>query len=243
MHNPVMAALDLPAAAALALAREIAPQVGGFKVGGELFTAEGPAVVREVKALRRPVFLDLKFHDIPNTVAAAVRSAVRLEVDLLTVHASGGSAMLRAAEEAARDEARRLARPPPVVLGVTVLTSLDDAALAEVAGEASVARQVERLARLAVAAGLRGLVCSPHELRALRGVLPAGFTLVTPGIRPGGGGGDDQKRTMTPAEARSLGAAWLVIGRPIYAAANPAAAAAAIAAEVDGTPGGPTLRM
>ncbi|MFN0066088.1 MAG: orotidine-5'-phosphate decarboxylase [Limisphaerales bacterium] len=231
MQNPVMAALDVPSGSeALALAREIAPHVGGFKVGGELFTAEGPAVVRDVKELGRPVFLDLKFHDIPNTVAAAVRSAVRLGVDLLTVHTAGGSAMLRAAEEAARDEARRLARPAPVVLGVTVLTSMDDATLAEVAGGASVARQVEVLARLAVTAGLRGLVCSPHELRALRGLLPAGFTLVTPGIRPGSsGGGDDQKRTMTPVEALSLGATWLVIGRPIYAAENRAAAARMIA--------------
>lgn len=225
-----MAALDVPAGdQALALARAVAGAVGGFKIGGELFTAEGPAVVRAVKELGRPLFLDLKFHDIPNTVAAAVRSAVRLGVDLLTIHAAGGSAMMRAAEEAAGDEARRLGRAAPVVLGVTVLTSMDDAALAEVANETSVARHVERLARLAVTAGLRGLVCSPHELRALRGVLPPGFTLVTPGIRPGAGGGDDQKRTMTPAEARSLGATWLVIGRPIYAAANPAVAAREIA--------------
>lgn len=232
MRNPVLAALDVPAGeAALKLARAVAPHVGGFKIGSELFTAEGPVIVQEVRALGRPVFLDLKFHDIPNTVAAAVRTAARWGVDLLTIHTAGGATMMRAAQAAAEAAALEAGRPAPVVLGVTVLTSLDDAALVEVVpGAGGVAAQVERLARLAVAAGLRGLVCSPHELPALRAWLPEGFTLVTPGIRPGGGGGDDQRRTLTPAEAVARGATWLVIGRPIYAAPDPAAAAAAIAA-------------
>lgn len=231
MRNPIIAALDVPTAEqALALAARIAPCVAAFKVGSELFTAAGPDIVRRLRSLGAAVFLDLKFHDIPNTVARAVAAAVRLDVQMLTVHASGGFAMLRAAEEAARQTARELGRDAPLVLGVTVLTSADSNTLAEVGCDPSPARQVERLAQLAVRAGLRGLVCSPLEIVALRQLLPEGVQLVAPGIRTGGESPDDQKRTLTPREALEAGADWLVIGRPIYAAPDPRAAAERILA-------------
>lgn len=229
MRNPIIVALDVPTAEqALALARDVAPAVGAFKIGGELFTAAGPDIVQRVRDLGAGVFLDLKYHDIPNTVAKAVAAAVRLDVQMLTVHASGGGAMLRAAEESARQTAAQSGRHPPLVLGVTVLTSLDGSALAEIGGDTNVGRQVERLAGLAVRSGLRGLVCSPLEIAALRQFLPDQVQLVTPGIRTGAEQADDQKRTLTPREAIAAGATWLVIGRPIYAAPHPRAAAEAI---------------
>jgi orotidine-5'-phosphate decarboxylase len=160
MRNPIIVALDVPTAeAGVELAGRLAPVVGAFKIGSELFTVAGPGMVRSLRALGLPVFLDLKFHDIPNTVAKAVDAAVRLDVQMVTVHTSGGLAMLQAAEQAAQGTARLLNRPPPLVLGVTVLTSLDDAGLAEVGVTATTPQQVERLARLAARAGLRGLVC------------------------------------------------------------------------------------
>jgi orotidine-5'-phosphate decarboxylase len=180
------------------------------------------------------VFLDLNFHDIPNTVAKAVAAAARLDVQMLTIHTSGGREMMRAAEESAQTTASKLGRPAPLVLGVTVLTSLDGNALAEIGLETNVGRQVERLANLAVKAGLRGLVCSPLELTALRQVLPSEIQLVTPGIRTrlgeasGAEKADDQKRTLSAREAMDAGASWLVIGRPICAAPDPRAAAEAI---------------
>lgn len=235
MHNPIIVALDLPdSAAALRLAELVAPAVGAFKIGKELFTAAGPEVVRRIRATGASVFLDLKFHDIPNTVARAVESAVALDVQMLTVHTSGGSAMMRAAEEAAQSAAARHNRPAPLVLGVTVLTSMDAGDLAEIGIEATPAAQVERLAILAAQSGLRGLVCSPLELVSLRRLLPATMQLVTPGIRPAGADKGDQKRTLTPAEALRAGANWLVIGRPITAAPDPRAAAEAIRASLDG---------
>lgn len=225
-NNPILAALDVPTAEqALQLARDLAPVVGGFKIGKELFVSAGPAIVRRVRDTGAGVFLDLKFHDIPNTVAKAVAAAVRLDVQLLTVHTSGGSEMMRAAEQAAQQTAQQSGRNAPVVLGVTVLTSHDANTLAEIGCEANVGRQVERLASLAVKSGLRGLVCSPLEIVALRRMLPASVQLVTPGIRTGAEQADDQKRTLTPPEAMTAGANWLVIGRPIYAAENPQAAA------------------
>ena len=225
-RNPIIAALDVPSAEqALKLAREIAPAVGAFKIGAELFTAAGPDIVRRVRATGASVFLDLKFHDIPNTVAKAVASATRLDVQMLTIHTSGGAEMIRAAEESAQQTARQSGRDAPLVLGVTVLTSSDAGTLAEIGCETNVARQVERLAGLAVKAGLRGLVCSPLEIAALRQILPANVQLVTPGIRTGAEKADDQKRTLSPREALDAGANWLVIGRPIYAAENPRAAA------------------
>jgi len=225
-RNPIIAALDVPSAEqALKLAREIAPAVGAFKIGGELFTSTGPDIVKKIRATGAAVFLDLKFHDIPNTVAKAVASAVRLDVQMLTIHANGGDEMMRAAEKSAQDTAKSLGRPAPLVLGVTVLTSSNSETLAETGCEPSVGRQVERLAQLAVKSGLRGLVCSPLEIADLRRILPAHIQLVTPGIRTGAEKTDDQKRTLTPREAIQAGANWLVIGRPIYAAENPRAAA------------------
>lgn len=226
VQNPIIAALDVPIAEqALKLAREIAPTVGAFKIGSELFTSGGPDIVRRVRDTGASVFLDLKFHDIPNTVAKAVASAVRLDVQMLTIHASGGEEMMRAAENSAQQIALQSGRNAPLVLGVTVLTSSDNSTLSEIGCEPNVGRQVERLASLAVKAGLRGLVCSPLEIVGLRQILSAGVQLVTPGIRTGAEKSDDQKRTLTPREALDAGASWLVIGRPIYAAENPRAAA------------------
>ena len=231
MRNPIILALDVPEIeSARRLVRELAPVVGAFKIGKELFVATGPDLVREIRATGASVFLDLKFHDIPNTVAKAVASAVRLDVQILTVHASGGHEMLAAAEEAAQQTAQQRASEAPLVLGVTVLTSMDNENLAEIGVSSNVGQQVERLAMLAAKSGLRGLVCSPLEIAALRQIIPAKMQLVTPGIRPGGGGGDDQKRTLSPREAMEAGASWLVIGRPIYQAANPRKAAQEILA-------------
>ena len=225
-HNPIIAALDVPTAEqALKLAEQIAPAVGAFKIGKELFVAAGPDIVRRVRATGAAVFLDLKFHDIPNTVAKAVAAAVRLDVQMLTLHTSGGGEMMRAAEKSAQDTAKFLGQPAPLVLGVTVLTSMDGNGLTEIGCQADVAHQVERLAALAVSSGLRGLVCSPLEIAALRQILPKHVQLVTPGIRTGAEKADDQKRTLTPRDAIRAGASWLVIGRPIYAAENPRAAA------------------
>ena len=226
IQNPIIAALDVPTAEqALKLAEQIAPAVGAFKIGKELFVAAGPDIVRRVRATGVSVFLDLKFHDIPNTVAKAVASAVRLDVQMLTIHTSGGGEMMRAAEKSAQDTAKSHGLSAPLVLGVTVLTSSNNDTLAEIGCEADTEKQVSRLALLAVKSGLRGLVCSPLEIVALRKILPAHIQLVTPGIRTGAEKADDQKRTLTPHEAIQAGASWLVIGRPIYAAENPRLAA------------------
>ena len=224
--NPIILALDVPSVeTALSLARDLAPVLGAVKIGSELFTGGGPRIVQDIRALGLNDFLDLKFHDIPNTVAKAVAAAVRLDVQMLTIHAGGGSEMMHAAEKAARETSDQLGRPAPLILGVTVLTSLDSNAIAEVGYQANVGYQVERLAKLAVSCGLRGLVCSPLEVVDLRQFLPGEMQLVTPGIRPGNSQEDDQKRTLTPKEALAAGANWLVIGRPIYAAKDPRRAA------------------
>lgn len=229
MPNPILVALDVPQAdKAATLARDLAPAVGGFKIGSELFTIAGPDFVRQVRATGAHVFLDLKYHDIPNTVAKAVAAATRLNVQMLTVHTSGGEEMMRAAEQSARHTAAELGFDPPIVLGVTVLTSMDGIALEQIGVGANVGRQVERLASLAVKAGLRGLVCSPLEIIALRQTIPADVQLVTPGIRAASDSSDDQKRTLSAPEAMRAGANWLVIGRPIYGAKDPRAAAQAI---------------
>ncbi len=233
MQNPVIVALDVPSPErALALAAELAPVVGAFKIGGELFTSAGPDIVRRLRDTGAAVFLDLKFHDIPNTVAQSVTAAVRLDIQMLTIHTSGGRAMMAAAETAATQAAAAAGRPAPLVLGVTVLTSMDEPALREIGVPATPAAQVERLGALAVQAGLRGLVCSPLEITALRRLLPAHVQLVTPGIRTGAEKADDQKRTLSPREALAAGANWLVIGRPIYAAPQPRAAAEQILASL-----------
>jgi orotidine-5'-phosphate decarboxylase len=233
MQNPVIVALDVPTAeAALQLATQLAPVVGAFKIGGELFTGAGPDIVRRIRATGGNVFLDLKFHDIPNTVAKAVAAATRLDVQMLTIHTSGGVEMMRAAEQAAKETAAQCGRPAPLVLGVTVLTSMEGSTLGEIGLQPDVGQQVDRLAKLAVKAGLRGLVCSPLEIATLRKALPASVQLVTPGIRTGKEKADDQKRTITAREAMAAGASWLVVGRPIYAAENPRAAAEAILASL-----------
>jgi orotidine-5'-phosphate decarboxylase len=227
VHNPIIVALDVPTPElALNLAKRVAPVVGAFKIGSELFTAGGPYIVRQIRSTGVPVFLDLKFHDIPNTVAYAVAAATLLDIQMLTVHASGGSDMMRVAEESAQKTAREAGRTAPLVLGVTVLTSMNASTLSEIGSDANVGRQVENLAKLAVKAGLCGLVCSPLEIADLRKVLPANIQLVTPGIRTGEPmKGDDQKRTLSPSQALKAGANWIVIGRPISAAEDPRAAA------------------
>lgn len=230
MKNPIIVALDVDSPeTAVKLAQELSPYASAFKIGSELFTRAGPEIVRRIRGLGAAVFLDLKFHDIPNTVAKAVAAATRLDVQMMTVHASGGSAMMKAAEESAQREAMQMGRPAPLVLAVTVLTSFDSDELSLVGVASDVGRQVERLAALAVGAGLRGLVCSPLEITDLRQILPREMHLVTPGIRSTGQDPtDDQKRIMSAKEALTAGASRLVIGRPIYGAPNPAAAAEAI---------------
>jgi orotidine-5'-phosphate decarboxylase len=226
MSNPIIVALDVPNVdKALALAEQVAPAVGAFKIGSELFTSAGPDIVRRIRKTGAAVFLDLKFHDIPNTVARAVAAATRLDVQMLTIHTSGGPEMMRAAEAAAQETAKALGRPAPLVLGVTVLTSMDGNELSAVGLPPNPGKQVERLAALAAGSGLRGLVCSPLELAALRQSLPSSMQLVTPGIRGPGDDAGDQKRTLSAAEALAAGANWLVIGRPVCAAENPRAAA------------------
>ena len=228
----VLVALDLPGAAeALAMADELRGAVGGFKVGSELFTAAGPDVVRALVARGDRVFLDLKFHDIPTTVAGAIRSAASLGVWMANVHASGGLPMLDAAREAADRAAggdgRRM-----LVVAVTALTSLDGAALASVGVAAAPVDHVRRLAALAQAAGLDGVVASAQEASALRRAMGPEFLIVTPGIRAAGAAADDQQRTATPAGANAAGSSYLVIGRPITAASDPRRAAEAIVDEM-----------
>ena len=214
-------------------ARATRGAVSGVKVGLEFFNAHGPAGVAEIAALGAPLFLDLKFHDIPNTVAGAVRAVAPLKPMILNLHAAGGTAMMRAALDAARDSAARLGAAPPKLIAVTVLTSLGDADLAEL-GQPGASDQVRRLAALTRDCGLDGVVCSPHEVAALRRDLGRDFLLVVPGVRPAWAAAGDQKRIMEPRQAMEAGADYLVIGRPITAAADPAAAARRIVAELSG---------
>jgi orotidine-5'-phosphate decarboxylase len=212
-------------------ARQIVQAIGEaattYKIGKQLFTAEGPQVVRDLVASGRKVFLDLKYHDIPNTAAAAVRSAAELGVSMMTVHASGGSKMLRAAVEAASQTSAK-----PMLLAVTVLTSLSDSDLQELGIAENVLTQVLRLGALARAAGCGGLVASAQETRELRKALGEGFAIVTPGVRPAGASAGDQARVVTPKEAIAAGATYLVVGRPILEAPDPAKAAQQIADEI-----------
>ena len=212
-----------------------------FKVGLELFTAEGPALFKKLKVLRKGIFLDLKLHDIPNTVAGAVRSAVRHGVQMMTVHASGGRDMMARAAEAARETAEAEKVERPLLLGVTILTSLKSAELDEVGMKPDVAEQVLRLTGLAKSAGMDGVVCSPQEIEIIRKEHGRDLLIVTPGIRPAWAAAQDQKRTMTPAEAVRKGADYLVIGRPITGAASPGDAFARIVEELE-RPDNPTDR-
>jgi orotidine-5'-phosphate decarboxylase len=216
---------------AQALLARLHPALRAVKIGKQLFVSAGPELARKLAAGGLRVFLDLKFHDIPNTVAQAVREAVKLGASLIDVHASGGAAMMRAAADAAAGEAARLGAARPKVLAVTVLTSLDDAALAETGVRGTVEDQVVRLAALAREAGLDGVVASPREIAAVRAACGKDFLIVTPGIRSGGAA-DDQARTLTAGEAIRAGADFLVVGRPVIGAPDPAAAFARLAGEI-----------
>ena len=226
----LIVALDVPAADdALRLVDRLAGRVGLFKIGSQLFTAAGPEIVRAVVARNQKVFLDLKYHDIPNTVAAAVKSAFRLGISLLTLHGLGGRAMLEAAAAARPAVGLRL-------LAVTVLTSHDEASLSEVGLSGPLFDSVRRLARLAKDAGIDGVVASPHEVGLIREACGEAFLIVTPGIRRAGAQAGDQARMATPAAALAAGANYLVVGRPITEAADPARAAAAIVREMESSP-------
>ncbi len=207
-------------------ARATAPHVGLFKLGLEFFLANGASGYRAVQG--RPIFLDLKLHDIPNTVAGAMRAVLALQPSMMTIHAAGGPAMIRAAREAVETAGA----DRPIILAVTVLTSLDDATLVSTGVVGGAAAQVMRLGRMALESGADGLVCSPLEVAMLRQHLGSAAKLVVPGIRPAGVHAGDQARTMTPAQAVEAGADWIVVGRPITAEADPGAAAAAIVASL-----------
>jgi len=232
-RDRLIVALDVSSATQ---ARQIVQSIGEtastYKIGKQLFTAEGPQIVRDLVSSGRKVFLDLKFHDIPNTVAAAVGEAAKLGASMMTVHASGGSKMLKAAAEAAAQSASK-----PMVLAVTVLTSLSDSDIAEIGVEGNVITQVIMLGSLARKAGCGGLVASAREAAELRRELGQDFAIVTPGVRPAGSSAGDQARVLTPKEAIAAGATYLVVGRPILEASNPAQAAAAIISEIGETVG------
>ena len=231
MNDKILVALDVESRdEALTLAGALRGAVGGFKIGSRLFTSEGPAMVRTLTEGGDRVFLDLKFHDIPNTVAGAVAAAVKLGVWMVNVHASGGAAMMRAAHDAAHDAAAAQGSPAPLVIAVTVLTSMNQAALKESGVVIDLMDQVLRLSELAKEAGLDGVVASPRETAAIRKRCGADFAIVTPGIRGAAAPKDDQARTMSPAEALAAGANYLVVGRPIIAAPDPRQAAEALRA-------------
>ena len=224
----LIVALDVSTATeAQKIVAGLGDSVQTYKVGMQLYTAEGPQVVRDLVASGRRVFLDLKYHDIPNTVAAAVREAAQLGVSMLTVHASGGTKMLRAAAESAREKSSG-----PQVLAVTVLTSMDEQDLSATGVPGQVVDQVVRLASMSLKAGCAGVVSSAQEVRTLRAKLSGDFLAVTPGVRPAGSAHGDQARVVTPAEAVASGATHIVVGRPITAAADPTSEAEKILREM-----------
>lgn len=231
----IVVALDVETPSqALALVEKLRGLVGMFKIGKQLFTAAGPDIVRQVVGMGEKVFLDLKFHDIPNTVAGAGVEAARLGVSIFNVHALGGSAMMRATVEAVNNLSERENLPKPLILAVTILTSHDQASLNEIGLTAEINVQVKRLAQLASASKIDGVVASPHEIKSLRMAIPdPSFVILTPGVRPAGAALNDQKRVMTPGEAVAAGADYLVIGRPITGADDPAEAAQKIIKEIE----------
>jgi len=232
-RDRIAVALDLAGRAEfLSAARLLRQEVGTFKIGLEAFASQGPDLVRELVSLGAPVFLDLKLHDIPNTVGGAAAAAARTGASILNVHASGGRDMMRAAGERAREAAAAAGLPAPKVIAVTILTSLDAGALREVGLVGTPREAAVRLATLALESGLDGVVCSPEEVAPIRATCGSGFLLVVPGVRPAGSAAGDQKRVATPGAAVRAGADMLVIGRPILAASDPVAAARAIAAEI-----------
>lgn len=231
--NPIICAIDTQDVAdATALAREVMPHVGAVKLGLEFFTANGAAGVKQITQLGVPLFLDLKFHDIPNTVSKAIAATAGMNMFMMTVHTSGGHHMLRAAIEASDRVAQVTGKERPLVIGVTLLTSLDQDDISLIGFNATVQEQVLRLADLAQCAGLDGVVCSPFEIAAIRKACGTDLTLVVPGIRPDGAAADDQKRTLSAKEALARGADYLVIGRPITEAPNRAEAAKTIAKSI-----------
>jgi orotidine-5'-phosphate decarboxylase len=234
--NKLIVALDVESVGrARELFSALRDVAGMFKIGSQLFTAAGPAIVREIVAAGSRVFLDLKFHDIPNTVAAASREAARLGVSIFNVHGAGGSQMMKRTAEAVAEVSEREGLLRPIVIAVTVLTSADAESLAEVGVSASPREQVIKLAQLAARCGIDGVVASPHEVADLRSTIKReDFVLVTPGVRPRGSDAHDQKRVMTPAEAVRAGADYLVVGRAILDADDPAAAARKILEEMRG---------
>lgn len=234
--DKLLVALDVETSQrALDLAAALEDVAGGFKIGSRLFTREGPELVRKLGATGARVFLDLKFHDIPNTVAQAVDAAVHTGAWMINVHASGGVPMMEAAVQAGREAAQRLRRPPPLLIAVTVLTSMDETGLRDTGIQRSLLDHVVALACMAQTAGLDGVVASPQETASIRKACGDQFTIVTPGIRGASAGieRNDQRRTMGPAEALRAGASYIVVGRPIIAAPDPRAAAEAIADELD----------
>jgi orotidine-5'-phosphate decarboxylase len=236
MPNQILVALDTTSTEdAVSLCKTLDGLVGGVKLGLEFFTANGPDGVRAVTETGQSLFLDLKFHDIPNTVAGAMRAVVPLRPAIVNVHASGGPAMMKAAREAAEEAAADAGVPVPLVIAVTVLTSLDDADLAAVGQRNPAEKQAVRLAELAQSAKLDGVVCSPKEILAIRKACREDFKLIVPGIRPLWSASGDQKRFSSPAAALRDGASYLVIGRPITAAPDPAEAAQRINAEIAAT--------
>ena len=237
IRNPLVVALDVASSdQALFLVERLCGVAGMFKVGKQLFTAAGPEIVRKIIAMGERVFLDLKYHDIPNTVAMAGVEAARLGVSVFNVHAMGGSKMMRAVNEAVTETAKRERIARPLILGVTVLTSHTQDSLKEVGIDRKLEDEVVSLARLCAASGLDGVVASPLEIAPVRSAVEdSGFVILTPGVRPAGASLDDQSRVTTPAEAIRAGADFLVIGRPITAANDPAAAAREILADINRT--------
>jgi orotidine-5'-phosphate decarboxylase len=241
MHNPelsdrVIVALDLPT---LDEARDLMEQLGDsarvFKVGSQIFTSVGPDIIREIKGRSKKLFLDLKFHDIPNTVARASEVATELGVDMFNMHISGGLEMMRAAAEATKSKASELGIQKPIVLGVTILTSIDGLTFQrDFNSSNSLQEQIVYMARLAQRAGLDGVVASPQEIQLIRNACGSNFVVVTPGVRPKWAARDDQKRVTTPARALAAGATYVVIGRPIYQSPEPANALARILQQLEG---------